>query len=309
MRGNSSLGEPALALPLVGVRDELRLDPAAQRRAQLLVLLGERGQEPARGRGRDALRVGGHGLRSCFFSIPKMPRMTSRWTCLPCAAVQDVADRVGDAARSGCLGRGAGAGGGGRGGRRPARRRRHPRGQQLARALGVGARAVARVQRGGLGGRVEVRLAGSMSDRVPGRPAVDDRGRHALLVEDRHDRLADAELLQQLLEVVEVALGVGLHGGAQRLLVVRRERAQRVLDAVAELAEHVGRDVLRRLGDEEDADALGADQPDRLRDRLDERLARVAEQQMRLVEEEDELGLARRRPPRAASRTARRAST
>ena len=47
----------------------------------------------------------------------------------------------------------------------------------------------------------------------------------------------------------------------------------------------------RRLGDEEHADALGADQPHRALDRVDERVGRVVEQQVRLVEEEHELGL------------------
>ena len=77
----------------------------------------------------------------------------------------------------------------------------------------------------------------------------------------------------------------------KRLLVVGRERAQRVLHAVAELAEDVRRDVLRALRDEEDADALRAHEPHHLLDLLEERLAGAVEQQVRLVEEEDELGL------------------
>ena len=64
-----------------------------------------------------------------------------------------------------------------------------------------------------------------------------------------------------------------------------------MLDAEAELAEHVVGQVGRLLGDEDDADALGADEPHRPLDRLEERLRRVGEQQMRLVEEDDELGL------------------
>jgi hypothetical protein len=46
-----------------------------------------------------------------------------------------------------------------------------------------------------------------------------------------------------------------------------------------------------RLGHEEDADALAADQPDGAGDGVEERLAGVVEEQVRLVEEEDELGL------------------
>ena len=77
----------------------------------------------------------------------------------------------------------------------------------------------------------------------------------------------------------------------QRGRVVGCEGAQRVLNSVAELAEHVVVDVLRHLRDEEHADAFGTDQAHGLRDRLDERLRRPVEQQVRLVEEEHELRL------------------
>jgi hypothetical protein len=76
-----------------------------------------------------------------------------------------------------------------------------------------------------------------------------------------------------------------------RLLVARGEGAQRVLDAVAELAEHRLRHVERVLRDEVDADALGADQPHHLLDLVDQRRRRIVEQQVRLVEEEHQLRL------------------
>ena len=76
-----------------------------------------------------------------------------------------------------------------------------------------------------------------------------------------------------------------------RLLVARREGAQRVLHAVAELAQHLVGDVERILRDEIDADALASDQPHDLLDLLEQRRRRLAEQQMRLVEEEHELRL------------------
>ena len=60
-------------------------------------------------------------------------------------------------------------------------------------------------------------------------------------------------------------LGRGLH----RLLIARREGAQRVLHAVAELPEHRVGHVGRVLRDEVDADALRADQPHDLLDLLD----------------------------------------
>ena len=80
-----------------------------------------------------------------------------------------------------------------------------------------------------------------------------------------------------------------------RLLLLGREGAQRVLDPVAELAAYLVRHVDRILSYEIDADALGADQPHHLLDRLLKRLRRVPEQQMCLVEEKDErrlLGIA-----------------
>ena len=74
-------------------------------------------------------------------------------------------------------------------------------------------------------------------------------------------------------------------------LVARREGAQRMLDAVAELAGDLVGNVDRVLGDEIDADALGADQPHDLLDLFEQGRRRILEQQMRLVEEEGELGL------------------
>ena len=121
-------------------------------------------------------------------------------------------------------------------------------------------------------------------------PGPRDRGRRALLGQHRHDRLAGAELGEHLLQVVR-RVRERRRGRLERLGVVRGVGAQRVLDPVAELGEHVGVDVLRRLRDEEDADALGPDQPHRLGDRLQERLGRVLEEQVRLVEEEHELRL------------------
>ena len=97
-------------------------------------------------------------------------------------------------------------------------------------------------------------------------------------------------VVQHLAEVV-AGLRVGRDGRPQRLGVVGGEGAQLVLHARAELGEHVARHVLRRLRDEEDADALRADEPHRLRDRREEVLRRVREQQVRLVEEEHQLRL------------------
>ena len=126
------------------------------------------------------------------------------------------------------------------------------------------------------GGRISVRC--------------DDR-RHALVLERRDQRLADAELGDRL-EGGEVGVGPeGVGRGLDRLRVARREGAERVLDAVAHLGEHDVGHVERVLRDEVDADALRADQADDLLDLLEERLRRVVEEEMRLVEEEDQLRL------------------
>ena len=87
-------------------------------------------------------------------------------------------------------------------------------------------------------------------------------------------------------------LGAGerADGFAQRVGVLGGERAQGVLDPVAQLAEDRAGHVGRVLGHEEDADALGPDQPHGLRHRLEERLAGTREEQVRLVEEEDQPG-------------------
>ena len=84
-----------------------------------------------------------------------------------------------------------------------------------------------------------------------------------------------------------------LGGDLHRLLIARRERAQRVLHAVAELPEDGVGHVRRVLRDEVHADALRANQADDLLDLLDERRRRIVEQQVRFVEEEDERRLLR----------------
>ena len=64
-----------------------------------------------------------------------------------------------------------------------------------------------------------------------------------------------------------------------------------MLDPCTELRQHIVGDVSRQLRAEENADALGTNQFDGLLDLLQESLGRVGEQQVRLVEEEDELRL------------------
>jgi hypothetical protein len=80
----------------------------------------------------------------------------------------------------------------------------------------------------------------------------------------------------------------GLDGLLEGAGVLRRERAHGVLDAVPELGQHLVGQVGRELGDEEDADALRADQADGARHRPQEGLRGVVEEQVRLVGEEDQ---------------------
>ena len=140
-------------------------------------------------------------------------------------------------------------------------------------------------------------------------PGPGDRGGRPALVHDGHDRLADAEAGEDLAEVVVPAVGVGVHGGLERLGVVGRVGAQLVLDPRAELGQHVVGYVGRALGHEEDADALGPDQPHRLGDLVEEVVGGVVEQQVGLVEEEDQGRASRRRRARAGRGTGRPAAT
>jgi hypothetical protein len=132
-----------------------------------------------------------------------------------------------------------------------------------------------------------------------------DRGGRAVVLEQRDQRLADLQLGDR---GGDIDAGIGAEGGRGRLdrsLVARGEGAERMLDAVAELARDSVGNIDRVLGDEIDADALGADQADDLLDLVEQRLGRIVEQQMRFVEEEARAWACRDRRPREAIRTAR----
>ena len=63
-----------------------------------------------------------------------------------------------------------------------------------------------------------------------------------------------------------------------------------MLDSVADLAQHSLRHVGRILRYEPHGNAFGTDETDNLLHLVEERLRRVVEQKMRLVEEEGDLG-------------------
>src|SRR6185503_20262175 len=72
---------------------------------------------------------------------------------------------------------------------------------------------------------------------------------------------------------------------------VRSERPQSVLHAMAKLRQHILVDVLWTLRDEENAHTLRANKTNDLLNLIEQRLARPVENQMRFVEEENELRL------------------
>ena len=120
-----------------------------------------------------------------------------------------------------------------------------------------------------------------------------DRIGPALLVEEGDQRLAHGELGDRLLHLHLRVWTERGRRGLHRLLVARREGAQRVLHAIAELAQHRVGHVERILRDEVHAHALRAHEAHDLLDALEQLLRRVVEQQVRLVEEEHQLGLLR----------------
>ncbi|MBV6413429.1 MAG: hypothetical protein OMOMHJEC_01242 [Xanthomonadales bacterium] len=122
-------------------------------------------------------------------------------------------------------------------------------------------------------------------------PGALDHRRAAALLEEGHQRLADSQFGDRLRHIQAGIGDEGLGGGLHRLLVARRESAQRVLDAMPKLAEDVAGDVVRILAAEIDADALRTDQAHDLLDALHQRGRRVVEQQVRLVEEEHQARL------------------
>ena len=204
---------------------------------------GARRREGAAGApGRDA-REARRGLAylSDFESRPKRPRTTSRSMLTAGRRLEEVPDAVRPAASKpsppSCAPPSAA--------RPPAAGRAAPRASPAR--SGVDPRAVLGEERRCLRGRVDVvgrcHLRARRADL-----RVHDRRRHAALVQDRHRRLADRQRREQLAQVVEVGLREGRDGALQRLRVVRRERAQGVLDAVSELGEHVRRHVLRLSG-------------------------------------------------------------
>ena len=113
----------------------------------------------------------------------------------------------------------------------------------------------------------------------------------ALVVQHRHQRFADRKLRDRAPDVERRVGPQGLGRRPDRLLILRRERPQGVLDAVAQLAEHGVGNIRRVLSDEIDADAFRSDQAHDLLHFLEKRRGRVRKQKVRFVEEEHEHGL------------------
>ncbi len=113
----------------------------------------------------------------------------------------------------------------------------------------------------------------------------------ALFVQGRDQGLAHAQTLDGLGGVEGRIDAEALRRRLEAALFGRGVGAQGVLDAVAQLGQDAVGNVGRVLGDEIDADALGADQAHDLFDLFAQGVGRVVEQQMGLVEEEDEARL------------------
>ena len=107
-------------------------------------------------------------------------------------------------------------------------------------------------------------------------------------VEERDERLARFKVHDGFVGLERRVRTERVGGGFHGFLVFRRIGAQGVLHAVSELSEHDFGDVRRALGDEIDAHALRANQSDDLFDFVEQRLRRVGEQHVCLVEEEYE---------------------
>ena len=167
-------------------------------------------------------------------------------------AALSAAARAGFAARASARGLGA--------------RRSRARRELLARRLGVDPRAVLRQQRRRL--RRAVDVVGRRHPRRAARAAACGRPASGTPFSARIVTAASPmpERRQQLLEVVELGLRERRDRRPQRLRVVGREGAQRVLDAVAELREDVAGTSFGVWVTKNDADALGADQPHGLLD-------------------------------------------
>ena len=118
-----------------------------------------------------------------------------------------------------------------------------------------------------------------------------ERSRDALGRQRRDERLTDPERCDRPLDVVELGHREGPCGLAEGVGVVGRERAERVLDAIAELRQDRGRDVGWGLRHEVHADALRSNQAGGPLDLLHEGIGCVVEEQVCLVEEEAQLGL------------------
>lgn len=117
----------------------------------------------------------------------------------------------------------------------------------------------------------------------------DQRRGNALLVERCDQRLANAELGEQFVHLVISRLRKILRSRLDLLAVLRREGAEGMLHLQAQLGQHRIGHILRILRAEEKAHALGADQLHHRLDLVEQGLAGFLEDQVRLVDEDDEL--------------------
>ena len=111
----------------------------------------------------------------------------------------------------------------------------------------------------------------------------------ALLIQKRHQGLAHRQLADRRLHIKG---RVGAEGGGCRLhglLLLGGEGPQGVLHAIAQLAQHLRRQVEGVLGAEVEAHPLGADQPHHLLHLLQQHLWGAIEEQVGLIEDHQQL--------------------
>ncbi|MNM45102.1 hypothetical protein D3C81_560190 [compost metagenome] len=113
-----------------------------------------------------------------------------------------------------------------------------------------------------------------------------DHFRRAFFLQGADQRLPDPELGQHRQRIKRRVRPETLGYRAQGLLFLGGERTQTVLDAQAQLRQHIVRQVTRRLGNEIHTHAFRTNQPHDLLQTITQCLGRTVEQQVGLVEEQ-----------------------
>ena len=115
-------------------------------------------------------------------------------------------------------------------------------------------------------------------------------GGSTLFIQEGYQGFTGAELKKRIVSLESGICAEGIGSNLYCLLVLGAVGAEGVLYAVAQLAEDIGRDVRGALGDEIDANALGADEADNLLNLVCKGLGSAFKEHVGLVKEEHKLG-------------------